>query len=729
MSKFIPVSGPLTTTDPTIDSLDNIRVNGVPGYYPALQDGDAIFVVTPDEKTWTYRTEVRNPRPPQSIPDVVYPKYSSGNTPYTGNICFILAGASGGTGTSGSSGSSGTSGVGTSGSSGSSGSSGTSHPGITSGTSGVSGTAGSSGSSGTAGSSGTSGSRGTSGTSGTSGVGTSGSSGTSGSRGTSGSSGTSGLQGAAGEPGTSGSSGTSGDGTSGSSGTSGDGTSGSSGSSGTGGGPGSSGALILGLPTDGDWSTGIGGFTENTSVADAIDVHDEILALIAPARPGLLTSSALTLSNTTLYSAKLPSGLAAAWYKDGKVAGGSITDYAVDNTFRLTSPSPSTSFYNGSYNDPQGTLQLTQDTAAIDSISTAATGSSTMLTVSSVAVYNSIWSKANAYADVTQSSEGHRAYTFKHTLAGETNSLSIRYDNSNPAPAFAVTPSVVQGTPVWKYLSGIQYYGNGSTLSISFTANNLFNKCYHPTQVAAVTMTPAGFSTQSMNPVSTPAYTDQFVVTSYTLTLNQVVASNAATVRTTLYKPDGTTIYNDQSVPRRVCTYGTVSTTTSDTFFDEAQRLVLNTLTSWTSTATLVNGNAQVRNGVLQYPDTTDYPGFSGVQEYQRNIAKTSASTGSLTFTGITYSQISSYGTGNLNVLLQLDTDGQYFDLGRAVGSNNGNGDGTSRANSKGALTSGSGGVVNWSFGTYSTFSNNNRYRVIIIFRNSTLSITGLVGA
>jgi hypothetical protein len=464
-------------------------------------------------------------------------------------------------------------------------------------------------------------------------------------------------------------------------------------------------------------------------VADALDVHDEILALIAPAKPGMLTAQTLTLTGTTRFNAKIPSGLTAAWYLDGKVAGDSISDYVIDNSFRLTTPSPSSAFYNGPYNDPQGTLELDGNSTVLDTLSTHTTGSSTYLTVTDVSVYNSIWSKANAYADITQATEGFIQYFLKHSVAGNSSGFAIRYDNTHPAPTFAVNPSITEGTVVAKWLSGIEYYGSGTTLSISFTANNLFNKCYHPTQVAAVTMTPAGFSQYSLNPASPPVYTAQFTVSGYTLTLNQAVASNSPSVRTTLYKPDGTTAYYDVTLARKVCTMGTVSTTTSDTFYDEAQRLVLNTLTAWTSTSALVSGNAQVRNGTLQYPDSTDYPGFTGNQEYQRNIAKSSASTGSLTFGNITYSQISPYNTGDLNVLLQLETDGQYFDLGRVVGSNNGNGDGTSRANSKGAVSSGSGGIVNWSFGTYSTFNNNNRYRVIIIFRNTNRTITSLVGA
>lgn len=39
-AKFLPVSGPLTSKDSTADSLDNIRVSGAAGFYPALEEGD-----------------------------------------------------------------------------------------------------------------------------------------------------------------------------------------------------------------------------------------------------------------------------------------------------------------------------------------------------------------------------------------------------------------------------------------------------------------------------------------------------------------------------------------------------------------------------------------------------------------------------------------------------------------------------------------------------------------
>lgn len=482
-------------------------------------------------------------------------------------------------------------------------------------------------------------------------------------------------------------------------------------------------------PTGHTWDEGIAEITSNTSVTDSIWVLDELLTAIAPAPAGVLTGQSLVLSGTTKYSAKLPSGLGSDWYKDGSSAGNTISDYVIDNSFVLTSPDSSTRFKCGKAGDPQGILSLNVDSTSIDSYDLSdGEGSSTYLTINDISDYNTIWSKANAYATITQSDEGYIGYTFEHTSAGETNETGIRYDDVHSTPSFSSNPSVTEQTLVSKYLSGIQYYYINSVLRVNFTAaSGIFTKCYHPTSVAILTMNPTAIASNTQNPSSTPAYNDTFQVNNLDLTLTvSNRASNSPYIRTTLYKPNGTTSYYDTSLARGVCTYGTVSTTTADSFYDEAQRLVLNSSTAWTSSDSLTNGNAQVRNGVLQFPNSTEYSGFSGDQEYQRWIYKTSASTGALVLTNLTYSNISPYGTGSINVLIQLDTDGMFFDLGRVVGSNNGDGSGDSRANSKGGRVSGSGTTINWSLGTYTTADNDNRYRIIIIFKNTTYTITAI---
>ena len=129
---------------------------------------------------------------------------------------------------------------------------------------------------------------------------------------------------------------------------------------------------------------------------------------------------------------------------------------------------------------------------------------------------------------------------------------------------------------------------------------------------------------------------------------------------------------------------------------------------AFTSNIDMASGNLQVRSGTLIYPQTAEYDSeyggshtFSGDQEYQRYFYKTSASTGALTFTGFTASNISPYGTGSVNVLLYLEGDDKYFDLGVLQGSNSNNG--STRALAISAKTSASSGALNWSLGVFTT--------------------------
>ena len=206
----------------------------------------------------------------------------------------------------------------------------------------------------------------------------------------------------------------------------------------------------------------------------------------------------------------------------------------------------------------------------------------------------------------------------------------------------------------------------------------------------------------------------------------------------TLYKAGGGTSASNATIVRSINTYSTPSTTTTESFQDEAFRLVIGSGVAFTSTIDMANGNAQVRSGTLQYPTAADYDteyggshSFTGDQEYQRYFYKTSASTGSLTFGGFTASNVAAYGTGSVNVLAYLEGDNKWFDLGVQQGSNAN--DGSSRAAAISAKTSTSSGTLNWSFGVYSTgvagAGNSARYRLVVILKNNTYSMTSITSA
>jgi hypothetical protein len=459
-----------------------------------------------------------------------------------------------------------------------------------------------------------------------------------------------------------------------------------------------------------------------------------------PAPPGSLTGQDLVRAGTTLYSAKIPSGLSAAW--SALTPGSTISNYVVDPTYTLDSPDSADRFLAGTVTDGQpsaGSLDLVENGSVAETYDIATNGVGTIgrISITALVAHNEVFQRANARLNLTLIAEGRNRYAMQHSQSGLSNEDELYYDDVNPAPSFAAAPTAVLNTKVSKWLSGIEAWGIGTTVDIGYTAAaGIFTKAYHPTQVGNITF--PGHSGSIDNPGSVPAVSDQFVV-SRTITLDVANQSSMSpSLGVTIRKPDTGSTATAAGVSALINTYGTVSTGKDDQFFDEARRIVLNsgttsgTATPFTSSNPLVNGNAQQRhNGTLQYPDSGDYPGFTADQEYQRFIDKSGTSVGAITFAGINYTDVDPYGTGDLNVLIELAVEGKFFDLGRPIGSNNGTGAGDSRANSKGARNDSlsSGSTLHWSLGTDSTAFNNNEYRLIIIFRNSNHSITRITEA
>lgn len=490
---------------------------------------------------------------------------------------------------------------------------------------------------------------------------------------------------------------------------------------------------------------------DGKSYNETLSDLDQILSLISPTPSETLTGKSLSLTGTTLYNARLSAGLPATWYEHPTIntAGDLITNYITDNTYRMTSPSQNNTFRVGKKDTPVGEVQheldgtvLNTKTITIPSSNNTVTDTKgeTSLTVSSE-TYNSIWQKANAFIDFTQYKEGYIRHRMKHVengvdYGGTTNVVQLWYDNNGSAiPSFSSAPTHTVGNKVVKYLSGIEYFGHNSTFNINYTAaQGIFSKCYHPNNVSIINST--FMNAVTVNPQTVPNFNDSFVVSNQLVTFDKNNLSSGASngvINVTLYRPNGATKQESTTINGRVNTYGIDSTLTRDRFFDEDKRLVLNTNTAFNSTQALPNGAAQVRNGSLVYGNV-DYASKSGEQEYQRKFTKASASNGVINFGGININSISSFGTGNLNVLLWLEGSNKYFDLGRDFGSNNGSGSGNSRANSLGAknTANSSGSNLAFSFGLYNTadLGNNNQYRILVIFRDTTggktLSISSL---
>jgi hypothetical protein len=488
---------------------------------------------------------------------------------------------------------------------------------------------------------------------------------------------------------------------------------------------GGDGTAPLGTPSDGSYASGLVPLATTTQINDAIDEMNDVLAAIAPAPAGDLDGVSLDLVGATAFSAKLPSGLSANW--GTYTPGDPVTSLIVSGAYQLRTPDLASRFTLGLQPDPAGILtHVLNGTDASQYDCAGGVGSSGAVELFDVDDYNSIWLKGNARLNIAQA-EGKTTHRLKHELAGETSESTLYYDDVHPAPSFSTPVSHTVILEELKYLSGIAYYTSNSRFGVSYVAaSGIFRKAYHPSQVSTIEI--PGAATVAVNPSTPPDVDDPFSVSgqSVQLTIGNVIDTSPE-ILVTLRKPDGQTITDADALARQINTYGTASTATSDLFVDEARRLVLNTNTAWTPADPLVDGNAQVGNGFLIHGADGDYAGFSGDQEYQRKISKTAASSGTLTLSGISHSDVAPYGTGTINVLLQLDTDDVFFDLGRVVGDDAG--DGSTRSLALGSKVSGSGSDIEFSFLTYSTGDNSNEYRVIIIFRSTGETITALAGS
>jgi hypothetical protein len=523
---------------------------------------------------------------------------------------------------------------------------------------------------------------------------------------------------------------------------------------------GGSGTSTIGTPTDGTYTDGFfSTWTNNTTIANAVDDINELLALLAPARPNYLTGTSLVASSVpTYYTVKISAGLGTEWYQAGYGTGSQITSkYYLSGAHTLNTANTTTTFSAGSLTtSTYGTIYFNRynyltpsggGVGTIDLTVNYAVGyTNNNLKLTALGTYNSIWTKANAQIlTYTQPYPGYEGVYISHTENSQlTNTYEMWKDpwsatNGNPVFSQSATASTYSQSDKW--LSGISYYASGTGFSVYFKgAAGIYSCAYNVTQVYAISAT--GLNTATGLPASPPLYTDELDKSgSNHVRVSLSVASQSSFnkyLTVTIYKAHGTTAASNATIAKAINTYGTVSTDTYEGFQDEARRLVIGSGIAFTSTIDMANGNAQVRSGTLQYPLASDYDtqwggthSFTGDQEYQRYFYKTSASTGTLTFTGFTASNIAPYGTGNINALIYLDGDALWFDLGVLQGSNSNNG--SSRSAAISAKTSASGGALGWSIGTKTTgvsgAGNSARYRVVVIFRNNTYSMTSITSS
>lgn len=539
-----------------------------------------------------------------------------------------------------------------------------------------------------------------------------------------------------------------------------------------------SGRAHLGVPSDGTYEDGLLSLTPSTSIADATDAINEVLADLAPAQPGTLANAEL-VNSATLYTGILPQGLSSNWYQDGKSAGDTLYDVINTSTLTLSSPNPSDIFGPGDegfliakHNEAGAGLNIVarldieanfdetvlgpavQDLTTWDNAGAGDvvadgvvlfSNSKGSLQVTWCGWHNNFnaWQRMNAALNINNLDEGFNSFRLTHNLvAGDKNSKisKVWYDDDTYTLSFSALPTVVENTiNSSKYISGVRYYSLTDTFDISYTAENVFRKCYHISQVSNYRFEGKN-SSVIKNPTSVPVYTDSFSI-SETISADRYDYYDIDTrLQVTLNHPWKASVSAQSASENRLyCGYGNVSTDKLEYCLDENYRLpngaydTVPTLTGqWNSQATLSGAQALVFNRHIEYPNVDltsslpsgnpNYTGFAGDCYYLRGFYDSDPHNNvDLEISGDFINGLSSLGSGDVNLEIKLPSQTGWLDAGKSY-----NVAVFTGSDGDGCLSSITGDVLNITFGTFSTSLSGGVIVIRVTFRNSNRYISYL---
>ena len=561
----------------------------------------------------------------------------------------------------------------------------------------------------------------------------------------------------------------------------------------------------MGVPSDEVFSDGLLEWTSSTKVVDALDDTNEILFELAPPQANSLAGLSLS-NNRTLYSGKLPAGLGTEWESGASI--GDTIQVLTSNTVTLATPSTADTFSKGdegllignvkhgstdfnifakinisaNFVEPapgvkrvpnQDLTQWNKSASekypcadcdipvvggtypASDYTQVSKNGGNEILRILDVSTYNdfSKWQKMNANIQLANLTAGYHEAQMIHNVRGIERATTVTkffYDDSVASVLSVSGLSINEVTPVFNYVSGVKYYGSGSTFNISFTANNIYQKIYRADKVASYAMenTTGG---ADVAPDINPNFDAAKVVENLgTLTVSANAYSINARAYVDLFHPYKT-LARQYTPGRLINSYATTRDTATQSFWtDESRRLAasftLDTIPAanepslvaggWDSTQLLGANDALIYNSQLQYgnlnlsatiPTNPDYSTKTGNQIYVRafNIGVKSGMT--LNMPGLVNADVAAIGTGNINVEIKLPGLTGWCDGGKDFNVADFGGQPKDGAGVRNAAASGS--IFNFTFGGMSTTTTNGWVLVRITFRNATKSINGTMVA
>lgn len=490
-----------------------------------------------------------------------------------------------------------------------------------------------------------------------------------------------------------------------------DGTGGSFTSASLAAGAGGAGGVASQIPM-GDISSPFEGFFDtfltSTTVANALKEISVAFGDIAPSKPGDLTSQNLTKvtpGNSDTFNAQLAGGLESTHWN---TTAHQTNTFHKSSAIKFRSPGTTTRFRAGKYsnfvpnNILEGGVSASRtfrsnpseifSTRALTSGVGGASTSTPGVKITSLQQYNTLWVKANAEIFDSLSSDNTGSYLYRMIAdngAGQTNQYTIRYVGgaTHYPNQTGTVSSVTVTTENTKYLSGIQYYDQGTVFECTATAQNMFNPVYATGNQGEWA---ANWPQTDDQSVDNPNHDDTYVKT-FTLTVpsnysNNVNSADTATV--SLKKAGKSNVTFEKTLGSRgINSYDTsatngasIGTFNIENFLDETFRKTNAAGTAdWDSTSALANGNLAVVNSRLYHGNKIG-SGFTGTnQRYFRIFTPTQTTvSGQIKWSrnGSTFNNVgqgSENGSGgNLEMLIHVQGDTNIYDLGRVVGQNAG---------------------------------------------------------
>jgi hypothetical protein len=273
----------------------------------------------------------------------------------------------------------------------------------------------------------------------------------------------------------------------------------------------------IGTPTRGTYDGGLLSFTASTSIADATDETNLILAKLAPAKPPNLSTK--TISLTSSYSAK--------------EAVTNILRSGVTDSLRPQIGTVST-FYDGDSGILSAEIDAVSEGEIILTTSSEA-GTYGALTVTSDVDYyagqsgkEGFWRALSAYMRATADlSYGVHTYQLKHSTTGSTNLLTLYIDN--PASPVISNETKDLSSVTTSYVSGVPTLASGSQIKFNFDITSAVGKFFNQTKVADIT----GSNTSTLNiaPNSAGYAEDEVIsITNATVSVNSSTYSESPSV-------------------------------------------------------------------------------------------------------------------------------------------------------------------------------------------------------